>query len=125
MHQPLTPLTATALLKALPAMPANASLIVDHTALLGLMYPSIRIEPLIVRGTTWSPAAIAFLARYLRITPNMMFMASPSPTSRFALAALGGVRVVTRSDTAEERSLRAHAALAVLRSVAADANRDD
>lgn len=78
-----------------------------NCALLDAVYPKLRIDCLVVRGSFFSPAVVSFLARYLRVTPNLMFMAMPDARFPHQFAALGGVRVITRTAKKGERAAAA------------------
>jgi hypothetical protein len=107
---------ALALLAELPPPPADAAQLAANAALLdALYYPALRVDSLVVRGASFAPAAVAFLSRYLGVAPNLMFMAAPDHRFPHQFAALGGVRVITRSAPAPARRAaadRLHAAVA-------------
>jgi amino acid transporter len=107
-------------LSHLPPLPSSARCIVDNVKLLDAVYPKLRIDCLIVRGSYFSPAIVKFLAGYLGVTPNMMFMAMPDAAFPHQFAALGGVRVITRAWASGQRELFESHSRAVLSQVAKD-----
>ncbi|RYY38689.1 amino acid permease, partial [archaeon] len=111
------------LVKDLPPLPATARLVRDNSAILDAVYPKMQIDSLIVRGTRFGPPAVSFLAEYLGVTPNLMFMAMPDVAFPHQFSALGGVRVITRSGKAGERRATAQHLSSVLSDIALDHTR--
>lgn len=106
------------LVHSLPPLPLSAKLLREQVAILDTVYPKIRIDYLVIRGTSFGPAVIRWLEEYLMIGTNSMFIAMPDATFPHQFASLGGVRVVTRSASKEERSVRDERVLDLLKGVA-------
>ena len=111
---------AAALLAQLPPPGDNVRLLLDNVALLDAMYPKLRIDCLVVRGSYFCPAVVSWLSRYLSIPANMMFMAMPDERFPHQFASLGGVRVITRSGSAAARHAQEEHLKTVLGRVAKD-----
>ncbi|KAI9895607.1 hypothetical protein PsorP6_018654 [Peronosclerospora sorghi] len=65
----------------------------DMTALFDAMYPKLRIDFVAVRGD-FGPAMIEWLARYMHVPCNMMFITQPDRRSADRVSTAGG-RVIT------------------------------
>lgn len=111
---------AEALLSRLPPPPPSVRLLLDNVALLDAVYPKLRIDCLVVRGSFFCPPVVGWLGRHLGIAPNMMFMAMPDDRFPHQFAALGGVRVVTRSGSPAARLAQADHLREVLARVSTD-----
>lgn len=141
----LEPIVALELLaRELPPMPSEAWLLADNVALLDTVYPQFQLDCIVVRGSCFSPPAVAWLTRHLRIAPNFCFMASECseaggvgrssapralrpparavPDAKFdhKLASLGGVRLITQSDSRDQRARNVARTRAVLSRIAED-----
>jgi hypothetical protein len=92
--------------EGLPPLPTSARLLREQVALLDAVYPKLKIDFLVVRGTTFGPGVIAWLTRYLGVGTNAMFIAMPDEVFPHQFAALGGVRVITRAPDALQRADR-------------------
>ena len=98
----------SALLEAsLPPLPAAAALLREQVRVLDAVYPKLRVDFLIVRGTAFGPPVCRWVARRLNIGSNMIFMSAPDARFRHRFSTLGGVRVITR---ASGRGVRAEGA---------------
>jgi len=111
---------ALELVERLPPLSPTARLVQDCVALLDTVYPSVRIDCIIVRGTYFSPHVVQFLTRYLTMTANMMFISMPDERFPFMFSALGGVRVITRSSNPLLRSVQLQRLRIVMHDVAQD-----
>ena len=111
---------AALLLRSLPPPGDNVRLFSDSVAVLDAMYPKLRIDALVVRGSVFSPPVVAWLASYLSTPPSMMFMASPDERFPHQFAAMGGVRVITRGSSRHDRLEQAAHLRRVLRHLAED-----
>lgn len=80
----------------------------------------VKIDCLVVRGTYFSPASVAWLAKHLRTLPNFCFMAMPDTRFTHQFAALGGVRLITRTGTRRERERNIQHAVDVIARLAED-----
>jgi hypothetical protein len=45
--------------------------------ILDALHPEVRISSLVLRGTRFSPAAVAWLSSFTGVAPNMMLMRAP------------------------------------------------
>ncbi len=99
-------LSADALERDLPPLPAAARRLVANVALLDAAYPKLRVDSLVVRGTAFGPLAVRWVAARLGVGPNLMFMAMPDAFFPHRFAALGGLRVITRAADAATREAR-------------------
>jgi len=113
--------TVSSLLDRLPPPSPQVQAIIDNCALLDAVYPKLRIDCMVVRGTYFSPAVVRFLRSRLRVEPNMMFMAMPDVRFPHQFAALGGVRVITAPPRRRDREHGASQLLDVLRTATAHA----
>jgi len=116
-HNPSVTAIEDLLIHSLPPLPLSAKLLREQVAILDAVYPKIRIDYLIIRGTSFGPAVIHWLEQYLMIGTNSMFIAMPDATFPHQFASLGGVRVVTRSSVKEERAIRDERVLELLKGV--------
>lgn len=89
----------------LPPLSADAKLLITTVAMLDATYPKLRVDLLLVRGTSFGPLAIRWVSKHLGIKPADMFMAMPDEYFAHRFSALGGLRVITRSTDAAERAL--------------------
>jgi hypothetical protein len=88
----------TARLEAsLPPLPASASLLREQVRVLDAVYPKLRVDFLVVRGTAFGPPVCRWVARRLNIGSNMIFMCCPDQRFGHRFSTLGGVRVITRA----------------------------
>jgi hypothetical protein len=90
----------------MPEMPEDAKLLADNIALLDALYPKMRIDCMIIRGSYFSPPVIDWLSKRLQTQPNMFFMAMPDSEFPHRFASLGGVRVITRSGSSAARAVQ-------------------
>ncbi len=98
----------SALLEAsLPPLPAAAALLREQVRVLDAVYPKLRVDFLVVRGTAFGPPACRWAARRLGVGSNMLFMGAPDARFGHRFATFGGVRVITR---AGRRGVRAEGA---------------
>lgn len=105
-HHPTTPHSVASLHSPTHATAAESASMADlpddilelayEVQLLDAVYPKLRIDFLVVEGTTFGPEVIEWLADYLHVTTNLMFISCPDQEFRQQLSALKGVRVVTR-----------------------------
>ena len=130
------------LARELPPMPAEAWLLMDNVALIDTVYPQFQIDCIVVRGSCFSPPAILWLAsesiiciefcmcspftrlfaaaEHLHIEPNYCFMAMPDTRFGHRIGSLGGVRLITQSDSHDQRNRNLARTRAVLSRVAED-----
>ena len=99
-------LDAEALARGLWPLPAEARRLAANVALLDAVYPKLRVDSLIVRGTAFGPLAVRWVGAHLGIGANLMFMAMPDAFFPHRFAALGGLRVITRAADADTRRAR-------------------
>ena len=92
--------------RCLPPLPESARQFAANVALLDAVYPKLRVDSLIVRGTAFGPLAIRWVGTHLGVGTNFMFMAMPDAYFPHRFAALGGLRVITRAAGAEAREAR-------------------
>jgi len=111
---------AAALLARLPPPPLAVELLLGNVALLDAMYPKLRIDVLVVRGSYFCPGVVGLLGRHLGIAPNMMFLAMPDERFPHQFAAMGGVRVITRASKPAVRHAAAARLLGVMSRVSGD-----
>ena len=88
---------AAILEETLPQPSPDIALLREQVRILDAVYPKLRLDFLLVRGTTFGPAVCKWLGNKLKIGNNMMFMSSPDFKTDHRFAALGGVRVITRA----------------------------
>lgn len=112
--------TAGAILAQLPPLTLEAQLLQNNIALLDAVHTDMRIDSLIVRGTCFSPEALAWLVEYLRVLPGMVLISSPDVAFPFQVSALGGVRVINRSAMREDRDLSLSRLKRIIHKTAAD-----
>ena len=105
---------AAVLEETLPPLPADIVLLREQVRVLDAVYPKLRIDFLVVRGTVFGPAVCKWLGRKLKIGNNMMFMSSPDFKTDHRFAALGGVRVITRASGRRVRKEGARRTVEVL-----------
>ena len=115
-----SPSSAAWLLSRLPPPKEDVRLFADSVAVLDAMYPKLRIDSLVIRGSTFSPPVVAWLSAYLHTPPSMMFMASPDERFAHRFASLGGVRVITRGSSRHDRAEQAAHVRTVLERLAGD-----
>jgi len=63
---------------------------------LDALYPKIRIDFLCISGTSFGPDALNWLADYVDVSINSVFIGAPDSDFAHQVAALGGVRVITK-----------------------------
>lgn len=80
-------------IKLLPPPPAAVARLPHIAGILDALHPELRIDTVVVRGTTFSPAAVAWLSAHTGVPLNMMFMRTPRLAFPFQVAAFGGVRI--------------------------------
>ena len=96
-----------ALLEAgLPPLTQAQRQLQANVALLDAVYPKLRLDSLILRGSAFSLPAVQWVGRHLGIGTNFMFMAMPGSFFPHKFAALGGLRVITRTAPRLTRSAR-------------------
>jgi len=107
-HSPREVAAFSALLEAsLPPLPASAALLREQVRVLDAVYPKLRVDFLVVRGTAFGPPVCRWAARRLGVGSNMLFMGAPDARFGHRFATFGGVRVITR---AGRRGVRAEGA---------------
>jgi amino acid transporter len=107
---------AAILEETLPPLSEEIVLLREQVRVLDAVYPKLRIDFLVVRGTVFGPAVCSWLGRKLKIGNNMMFMSSPDFKTDHRFAALGGVRVITRASGRRVRKEGARRTVEVLTS---------
>jgi len=96
-----------ALEAALPPHPQSVDSLIAACSILDAIHsPKLTIDCLVVRGTAFSPPAVAWVGRHLGVGTNAMLMAMPRIDFPHAFAALGGLRVITRKQGRERRGDR-------------------
>ena len=78
----------------------------------------LRIDCLIVRGSAFSQPVIRWVGEYLGIGTNMMFMAMPDAYFPHKFSSLGGLRIITRTDSSSVRERRQKHSRAVIQRAA-------
>jgi hypothetical protein len=68
------------------------------------MYPTIRIDVLLVEGV-FGPGLVRQVEALLCVSPKRMTIASPSPQLSYSLAELGGLRIIMRANDRGEYAL--------------------
>ena len=78
------------------------------------LYPKIRIDSLVVRGSYFSPPVVEYVSVALGVRPNMCFIAMPGASFPYAFASRKGVRLVTTGGGEAQRVEAARHMLVVL-----------
>ena len=81
----------------------DATLLMSNVAIIDALYPKLRIDCLVVRGTSFGPLAIRWVGQHLKIRTNSMLMAMPDEYFPHRFSSLGGVRVITKTPDSEAR----------------------
>ncbi len=63
--------------------------------LLNVIYPKVRVDLLVVRGSQFDRKLLENVGTMLGITTNLMFISCPDTSFQGTIASLGGVRVIT------------------------------
>jgi len=74
----------------------TAEALAASVATLNAVYPKLHVTAIVVRGTTFGPAAVKWTCGHVGVGPQNCLMAMPDERASFPFAALGGVRVITR-----------------------------
>jgi amino acid transporter len=103
-----------------PPLSSDVRLLMSNVAIIDALYPSLRVNCLVVRGTSFGPLAIRWVAQHLGIRTNSMFMAMPDEYFPHRFSSLGGVRVITKASGVDARTRNLAHGREVLLSVAHD-----
>ena len=111
---PSPPDAAAALEASLPPLTLAQRALIANVALLDAVYPKLRVDCIIVRGSAFSLPVVRWVSRHLGIGTNFMFMAMPDEYFPHKFSGLGGLRIITRADPPALRQPRAVHTRAVL-----------
>lgn len=73
-----------------------AAILQEQVMVLDALYPKIKIDFLCISGTQFGPDALKWLADYVEVSINSIFIGAPDSNFAHQVAALGGVRVITK-----------------------------
>ena len=89
------PADAAGVLAGLPPPPPECADFATNVAIVDTLYPKIRVDSLVVRGSYFSPPVVEYVARRLGMGSNMCFIAMPGASFPHAFAAMRARLVTT------------------------------
>lgn len=115
-HSSVRPTFEEVLRAGLLPLSVSARQLVANVALLDTVYPKVKLDCVVVRGSAFGPEVVAWVSRRFKVDFNLMFMAQPDAYFPHKFASLGGLRIIMRGGDREVQAAHeAHAREVLLR----------